>query len=416
MKSQALFTLAILYCLSSFGQIIFEPGYFIDNDGKKTECLIKNLDWDNCPKKITYKKTESSPLETALIGSIQGFGVLGYSKYERLTVEIDRSSDVIRDLSENEEPEFQTETLFLKKLIEGKADLYSYRDGNLRRFFYAIDGGKVEQLIFKRFKKMPDPLKSQTNYYGTPVSSSTGEVRQNNKYRVQLWKHMRCEEFDVKMVNKLSYSKKSLISYFTAYHACTNSVFVNYDGQYKRDLFNLKFRPGFRYSSLSMNNTLTSAGDADFGSQLGLRLGIEAEFILPFLKNKWGLATEVTYQAFDDNTETDRGTAIVNYQSLEFSLGLRHYFYLNDQSKFFLKAAYIIDSPAPNLINYQGGSSNPKLEINTSNNFSLGGGYVHENKYSVELNLIPRREILQKYLYWSSNYQVISMVFGYRII
>ena len=38
--------------IESKAQVIFEKGYFINREGQKTECFIKNLDWRNNPSSI----------------------------------------------------------------------------------------------------------------------------------------------------------------------------------------------------------------------------------------------------------------------------------------------------------------------------------------------------------------------------
>ena len=45
----------LFYLTFSYSQITFEKGYFISNDGIKTECFIKNLDWRNNPTEFEYK-------------------------------------------------------------------------------------------------------------------------------------------------------------------------------------------------------------------------------------------------------------------------------------------------------------------------------------------------------------------------
>jgi len=50
-----LFVLSVLITSSSFSQINFEKGYFIDNLGAKTDCYIKNIDWNLNPDTFDYK-------------------------------------------------------------------------------------------------------------------------------------------------------------------------------------------------------------------------------------------------------------------------------------------------------------------------------------------------------------------------
>lgn len=46
----------LLFIVNNFyGQINFEKGYFKDNNGKQTDCFIKNEDWKNNPYTFKYK-------------------------------------------------------------------------------------------------------------------------------------------------------------------------------------------------------------------------------------------------------------------------------------------------------------------------------------------------------------------------
>jgi len=54
MKKLFTFLLMLTACFT-YSQINYEAGYFIDNNGKKTECLIKNVAWKNSPLNFEYK-------------------------------------------------------------------------------------------------------------------------------------------------------------------------------------------------------------------------------------------------------------------------------------------------------------------------------------------------------------------------
>jgi len=77
-------------------------------------------------------------------------------------------------------------------------------------------------------------------------------------------------------------------------------------------------------------------------------------------------------------------------------------------SKIFLTAAFVVlDIP----INSSIGS----LEINSTNNLNFGFGYCFNNKYNVEIRYGSRRRLLSNYAFYSSNYQSLSIVFGYKL-
>ena len=145
MKKQLLLFLTVLLSFNSYSQISFEKGYYINNNNQKTNCLIKNIDWKNNPTEFEYKLYENSESKETNIKLIKEFGIDNISKYVRNTVNIDRSRETINNLSNDRNPIFKEEEVFLKVLVEGKANLYQYDDGNLRKYFYNKENSNIEQ-------------------------------------------------------------------------------------------------------------------------------------------------------------------------------------------------------------------------------------------------------------------------------
>jgi hypothetical protein len=111
--------LFLIISLYSNSQIIFEPGYYIDDDNVRVDGLIKNLDWDQNPDSFEFKLTENSVQEELSIDFVKEFGVLDKIKYERHFVNIDRASIIIGELSSVRGNQFTQENLFLKVLVDG---------------------------------------------------------------------------------------------------------------------------------------------------------------------------------------------------------------------------------------------------------------------------------------------------------
>lgn len=136
MKMRNLLIIAIiLTSLSSYSQIEFENGYIINNNSEKINCLIKNNDWKNNPSEILYKLEENSDIEKGTIEDIQEFGISSKIKFKRFLVNIDMSREETNNLTQEKNPLFKEETLFLKQLIEGKANIFIYKSSSMTRFF-----------------------------------------------------------------------------------------------------------------------------------------------------------------------------------------------------------------------------------------------------------------------------------------
>lgn len=405
MKKQInLIFLAALCGLNCYSQITFEKGYYIDNSNCRVECLIRNNDWESNPSKFVYILSDSAEQQTLSIDSVKEFSIPGKFKYKRFTVEIDRSSDLIEKIDNNINPVFTEEVLFLKVLVEGKANLYMFSGEGLIRYFFNIDSSGVKQLVYK-------------SYY-----NSDHQIKKNFLFRQQLLESLTCQEISFNNIQKIEYKQKDLVNLFEKYNGYNNSEFIILEENHKRDLFNLTPRPGIKHSSLYIQNSAVYFNDIDFGSKNGARFGLEAEFILPFNNNKWAMFIEPTYQYFKStvtkvsNVTTGEGvTAYADYKSIELPLGLRYYLFLDDKSKLFINATYIYDFCFNSSINIikTNGSTYHYFKIHSEGNFAVGLGYKYSDRYSIEIRYHTERVLLGNYPTWSSNYKTFSIILGY---
>lgn len=407
MKKKLLFSLLLaIICLNSYGQIGFENGYFINESDQKINCLIKNNDWKNNPTEFEYKLSSDDVIQTGYIKTTKEFVIEGLFKFVRTKVNIDRSTDDINKMGTERNPVFKKETLFLKVIIEGNANLYVYEDINLTRFFYKINEGEISQLIYKRYL------------------NSEKEIDQNNLYKQQLFNDLNCQNKSSKSMEFIKYDQNQLTKLFVNYNTCTNSKSVNYESKQKKDLFNLSIRPGVNFSSVMIENPDGKVNRINFENKANLRFGIEAEFILPYYKNKWAVIVEPTFRSYNSEvTTTSNNVAggILNskakYQSVELPIGVRYYIFLNKKSKLFLNFSYIFDfSSDSNVeITRNDGSVYNSLEVNTRSNFGLGLGYKYGDRFSIEFRSQTSREILGSYIFWNSEYKSQSLILGYSL-
>lgn len=372
-------------------QISYIEGYYINDSNHKIDCLIRNIDWKNNPIEFEYKISEQAKKETLTIESVKEFGIDNVSKYIRFDVNIDRSSNKQNLLSNDKNPIFKTEKLFLKVLIQGEASLFIYIDKSLTRYFYQTSHLDINQLIFKEYK-------TPENKIGT-----------NNEFRRQLYSNIKCSDISMNDLKQIDYDKNSLLNIFTKYNSCKNSEFVNFEEKVKSDLFNLNIRPGLNSSSLFINNSAISSRSKDYGNKLAFRIGLEFEFIMGFNKNKWAVIIEPTYQYFkaEDKVITNLSNTNVDYKSLQLPIGVRHYLFLNNNSKIFINGSFIYDFVLNSKVR--------NLDASSSFNLAMGVGYNYNQKYSVEFRYHANRDILTDYVAWNSDFKTISIIFGYTI-
>jgi hypothetical protein len=174
--------------------------------------------------------------------------------------------------------------------------------------------------------------------------------------------------------------------------------------------------PGLNYSGMSISSNLHDGYNVDFGSQLGFSGGIEAEYVLPFNRNKWAILVETTYQYFNATSKTASLEATVHFNSIEFPVGLRYYFFLKPDLKLFLDAYAIpaFDVVVNSSIQYKYNFASP-WDISTSGNFAFGGGIGYK-RYSAEIRYYTNRDFLVDKSSMFTKYQRVSVIFGFRIL
>jgi hypothetical protein len=405
MKKIGLLTGLVSACFFN-AQIKFEKGYFVNNSGQRSEVFIKNLDWKNNPTEFEFRTDEASDVKKESIKNIREFGIGHELKYVRKTVMVDQSVEILDKISDKKEPEFKEETVFLKYLVEGNANLFYYENGDMKKFFFNTGDAQVVPLIYK-------------SYY---LNSS--QISYNEDYKKLLGKSLNCDP-DQNRIEKIQYQADDLSKAFMSYNECTHAgTAVNYNQvSEKRDLFNLNVRPGMNFSSFETVSSSYFGGNDEvtkFNRETAFRIGLEAEFILPFNKNKWAIFVEPTFQYYKTEKESVvypgqsfemKSTRTVDYKSIEIPFGVRHYFFINDKSKIFVNLAYIFDFNLKSEIKYD----YQILEISSGNNMAFGIGYKYNDRFSAEFRAATNRNLLQNYNTFTSRYQTMSLILGYTL-
>lgn len=391
-----LITILSIISFNCYSQTKYENGYYINNNDEKIACFILNNDWLNNPTEISLKYSENEPSKTETIESIKEFGINGKIKYQRYNVNIDRSSNLLASLDHKRNPVFKEEQLFLKVLIEGRANLYSYNSSNIQKFFFNIDSSRIEQLIYKSYL------------------TNDNQIIKNNDFKQQIVSNLKCASISINEIQNIEYTSNKLINLFIEYNKCVNSQFSNYTVKEKKETFHLYLKAGLKSSSLEIKNSVSNLKNTDFGNKLGIKAGIEAEFILPFNNSKWGLLVEPTYQNFNSKIETTDLTSEVDYKSIEVPFGVRHYMFINENSRLFVNGLIIMDFDLNSKFDFKR-QWESSLDIKSSSNLAFGFGYNYDEKYSIELRYHSSRDLLTNYVAWDTKYNSLSLLFGYSL-
>lgn len=399
------FFVVLFVCASTFlsAQTKFEKGYYINLNGIKSDGFIKNSDWKNSPNSIEFKTNITDNAIEVNASQISEFEIENKLKFKRFNVNIERSSVSPGQLSINSKtPIFKKEDLLLKVLIDGKASLYYYFDNGITKFFYATDKKEIEQLLFLSYiadKADVENLKAQ----GIDDVIQYASILYDRTYRKQLNENVNCESTR-EQLNKLEYSKTALLNFFKKYNECNRSEFKKFDSGSK-STFRLKASIISNFSGVDLNRLSSEVYSADFGNSVSFGFGFEAELVLPFNNNKWAVITEPSYNSYSDSETLYNQWSLavknqkveVKYTYIQVPIGVRHYFYLNNNSSIFINALYnakfkIGDN---NAVRYSYTTAANAGLFPSLNNLAFGIGFNYK-KYSIESRFFSNTQLLAR--------------------
>ncbi|WP_312418976.1 outer membrane beta-barrel protein [Epilithonimonas sp.] len=368
----------LLFCLSLFtiAQIKYKEGYFITNNGSKTNCLIKDMAWKNHPSNIEYKESADGETKNANISNIKEFSV-NNTIYRRFTFKVDNSQTSLNALNEDKNPVWINKTSFLKLLADGETQLYKFsQNANVKYFIKKTNSENVEQLVYKQF---------------LVETKEQSFVQNNNDYKKQL------DSINPNIgTSNVKYTDKSLINWFTQYTGKDNNESIKKE----KGKFNIIPKIGFLSSNFEANY---SSNKYDLGSKISISPSIEFEYIFAFNKNKWSAFAELIYRSYSNekNIETTVYYTFVNKrlielknQSIFIPLGFKHHMFINDNSKISLGVALTsniilkdhIKETDPTNNNVYVDYNNPNFNVFVG--YQLGLGYTYKNKFLLEAKYI----------------------------
>ena len=262
-------------------QVNFEKGYFITENGLKTECFIKNEDWESSPSKFTYKLTQDGDVNVLRMTNLKSVVINNAFKFEKHTVQFDDSERSIGKLSYERSPNFSEKTFLLTVLIEGESTLYSYVDGNKKAFYYKKENEDIKPLIYKVY------------------TNENRDILYNKRYQQQLLTEFPCEEISVKYIERVDYNASDLTSFFLKYNECKGETATLFN-KAKKGTYHGRVIGGLYNSSAATElelPVLTRSG-IDTEAEWSPTFGIEVEYVFPFNKNAWSVFIAPNYSSY----------------------------------------------------------------------------------------------------------------------
>ncbi|WP_046744286.1 porin family protein [Kordia zhangzhouensis] len=394
-------SLFVFFLFSSkiFAQITFEKGYYINQSNQKIECFIKNEDWINTPSKFEYKLSTDGEVKILRKNGFKTLVINDAFKFETHTVPFDASSKAIANLTYERSPNLKDTLLILNVLIEGKATLYEFSDGDKRAFFYKKETNEMKPLIY--------------NVY----TNENRDILYNNRYQQQLMTELSCGNVNEKRVSRIDYKAGDLKSFFLDYNTCEGGTSVEFKKN-KKAIFHLKAFAGvYNGSAVTDLSAITFfRGGIESEVTWSPTFGFEVEYVFPFNKNKWSMFIAPNYSSYKGDSQfydlSINRKYTLEYSAIQVPLGFKHYMFLNDTSKLFLSGAVVMDF----LLDAKGSGNYTiaKDRFSTSAGVALGIGYSYD-AYSIEARYIPNRELLENASQSSVKLQQFSITIGYTI-
>ncbi|MFD2561672.1 hypothetical protein [Aquimarina rubra] len=399
MKSLFCFVVGI-FCMSAISaQSIYEAGYFIDNNGKKTECLIKKLSWRTNPTEFQWKKTISSSPKTEVIEDIKEFAVGEDYQYKRYILQFDLNGDTVGKSTKSKDPDLTYKKIFLRTILKSKTTLFQYSKDDVHRFFYTNPETIYPELLVYKVFYTPDESKKP----GKKVIP-----QENNTYQQQLAEKIKCGKQDP---SKLTYTQGDLKRYFKKYNECKGNN-IEYIIRKKINQTRIGIVAAVDLTGFTHDSQAGSAGNVSYDDAFVPRYGIFVETFIPFSKVDLSFFLESTYKAF---TMDGRDLAIANsefeldYKSINVAVGPRFHIYLSSKFELFLEGGLTVDF---NLGTESNVFEENEIE-NTTTEYFYGGGFgsgrfkIGFRQYTAKniskSTALPNSELTTSSLYLSMN-------------
>ncbi|SEJ02446.1 hypothetical protein SAMN05216327_105334 [Dyadobacter sp. SG02] len=387
------FLLSLLFLGPAYGQIRFEKGYFIDNEGKRTECYIRDSDWVSNPTSFKYKLISKEEFGEASVDDVREFGTENGPVYIRERVNVDQSPVILNLLSSQRAPDWVEKLIFLKTLVAGPATLYVYRWSGITRFYYQVNGGRITPLVYKRYL------------------DNDGNIASNLGFRQELLNGLQCKDIPGNWVARLNYTETDMERCFNRYNRCVDPGVQISKKDVSRETFNLRLTPGAELAMMKAERyTRFADGDSKRNSFSG-RLGLEAEYILPFNKNKWGLLAEPTLQNYKTPLDLLGLKLNADHWAVELPVGVRHYFFLSNNTRLFVNGLAVF-----HLASWQSSASRRErdMEMRSRTGLALGVG-ISKGRWGAEIRYGLPRSVFASYVNIDVKRTKASLVLGYKL-
>lgn len=291
---------------------LYKSGYFITVDGDTTKALILDAAWRDNPVSFTYKIEPEGKEKEASITDVSEFSIPNVFKYIRATVPLDLSAKSNKQVLDSGKPDYQKQTVFLKVIVNGSADLYYYQDGGMKLFFYQAANYAIRPLIYKKYL------------------TRNGKIAQNQQYLEEVWKNVNCFTKTKLEMSEIDYNQRSLKKHFVEHNRCLQSDVTVYKLKPGGALFNISLIPGFNLTQLESTVRINEGNDSfEHNKSSTFRLGVAIEYRASRI-SKWSIILEPAYRVMDEQYSIRNRDFDLDFQAFQIPVMIRRYFDLSN--------------------------------------------------------------------------------------
>lgn len=318
-------------------QISYEPGYLVGLDGKREDVAIRYQDWRFHPATITIRDAAGRERDVAT-DSVTEFGAPGVFTYRNVSVLIEKSTTALNSLDyQPRKPQRSRELLRVE--VDGPTTLYSYRQPGVTKLF--LQQGEVEPTLLVYYVFSPSP----------------GVRRESKSYIMQLNAALSC--LDQPANDRTPYHLNEIAALVRAQNTCSTGAEATQvvSAGMKARALSFAVLPGAYLARFRVVEPAARENGLGTVHQPVFRLGVEAEYRLPFGRDKYALlfspsiyrfTSEGTFYYYPLARPAESGSTQVKFTALDIPVGIRYFAFLNPRTQLFAEGAVgirLLDGP-----------------------------------------------------------------------
>ncbi|MHA3788014.1 hypothetical protein ACX0HA_07375 [Flavobacterium hauense] len=357
-------------------------GYYITESGKKVNGFFKYGDFFETAS-LKFKQSRSGEFAVLPQGVVEYGAVDEKLIFEKHKVKIDFSGNNSND----KDPQWSTQEVFLNVLLKGKATLYSYTSNYKTVFFFSVESAQeqIDQLVYKQY------------------ILEDGTVAENKMFRQQLFNAVKCDGEQISDFTDIAYAQNKLIEVFQKYNKCKGV---------KSKVYGVK-KSNFRYSAFAGIHSLNVGIDSAVPpvsdqTNVNYTFGGEIAYVFPsegpslFFRIEYESLNSENVDSYDKVYNVFESSYKLSGSAFNFIFGPRYNFQITNKHSLYVDAGFCFSAPVADIkrttlihpVNgtpYNGEYSSFDLTPAFGLNFGIGYNF---GRYGVAARYVTKRDFL----------------------